>query len=344
MKIAKLVLALVAYAFAAQVRAQDMSIAIGTSVPADPSGLTHIMQAGPSRANNGEHFLIKFNGPKMINEIKITSYSAGHAGKALIRSAKGLTGATTVNIDGLFKFSSVTSGNPVNYQNLVMLPDTTWVAVAPNQPYSQLDIQVEGFTNNDASILIQITSPDGLTLPEFLVTRTSNNETLGHMIDESRYARFSESELSRLMSVGTQPTADELNGKTFSCSVYTKLNSAKVDVKRRGYVLSGSELYSNSDLQGPRIPWSVGPEGLQMPVDNYTGCGRFATANVVRKTGSGNLIAEVILDLDKWVAQCQSMGFDPDGIKSVEENSTFPSVIDPKYRVDAYEFCRLVNN
>lgn len=331
---------------AMRAEAAQLKLGVGPSVPADPTGETYVLPSGPSRASGGEHINIKFNGPKLISEVRLTSFSSGHAGKSLIHSAKGLTGATTVSLDGLFQFSKVTMGNPVNYQSLVMLPDTAWVAIAPNQPFSQLDIVIEGFTNNDASILVQVTSNDSLTVSEFLVTRTGSvNETAGGMIDESRYARFTGNELSKLMAIATQPSVSELAGKTFVCSVYTKLDAARVDVKRRSYSLnSAGALVSNSDLQGQNIPWWTGADGLQMAVDNFTGCGRFTTANVVRRTASGNLISETVLDLQKWIDQCVAQGFDAEGTKTVEENSTFPSVLAPKYRVDSFEFCKTSSN
>ncbi len=320
----------------------ELSVAIGGSVPA---GSAYALPSGPSRATGGERFVFKFNGPKQISEIKITSFSTSRSGKALIHSAKGVTGATAVAIEGLYVFAKVTAGNPVNYQNKVMLPESAWVAVTPNQPYSQLEFVVEAFTHNDASVLVQITSPDGFAAPEFLLTRTgASSETAGSLIDETRYARFTGSDLEKLMTVASQPQANDLAGKTYVCSVYTRLESGKIDIKRRTYALAaGGGLISNSDLQGSSVPWFVGPEGLQRSIDNYTGCGRFPTANVVRRLASGNLVAEIILDLDKWVAQCVAQGFDPNGTKAAEESSSFPSVIDAKYRVDAYEFCRPVS-
>lgn len=331
--------------FSAQSTAAQLNVAFGSSVPADPSGQTYILASGPSRANGGERFVVKFNAPKTITEIKLISYSASRTGKNLIRGAKALQGATVVNLDGLFQFSKVTAGNPTNYQNLVLLPDTTWVAIAPNQAYAQIEITVEGFTNNDSSLLLQITSNENVALQEFLVTRTgsASNEIAGGLIDESRYAKFTVNELSKLMQFA-DPNVTDLAGKTFICSSYTKLDTSKIDLKRRTYSLSANgALQSSSDLQGANIPWAIGPEGLQMPVDNFTGCGRFTTARVVRKTGGGNLIGEVIVDLQKWVDQCAAAGFDPEGAKVVEENSTFPSMIDAKFRVDSYEFCRLSN-
>ncbi len=325
----------------------QLNVAFGVSVPIDSTGQTYVLPTGPSRATGGEHFVVKFNGPKMISEIKLSGFSTGKAGKTLIHSAKGVTGATTVSLDGLFQFAKVTNGNPVNFQNLVMLPDATFVQILPNQPFTQLDIVVEGFTNNDSSILLQITSSDGFALQEFLVSRTgpSDKESAGGLINESNFAKFTGAQLSNLMTIAAQPAAADLVGKTFVCSSYTKLDSNKVDLKRRIFALSSSGvLVSSSDLQGSNIPWALNADGLHMLVDNFTGCGRFTTANVLRKTGTGNLISEVVLDLEKYIAQCVAAGFDEAGTRAVEENSTFPSVIDSKYVVDSYEFCRPVSN
>jgi hypothetical protein len=330
--------------FGAQAATTQLNIALGTSVPADGTGQTYVQAKGPSRATGGEHIVIQFARPKTIAEIKLTAYSTGKAGKVLIHSATGVNGKTKVSLDGLFDFAKVTNGNPQNYKNLVMLTDTTFVSVTPQQAFQQIDIVAEGYTHNDASLLVQVISNDGLPAEEFLMSRTATGETLGAMIDEAKFAKFGINELQSLMGTAVSPAIEDLDGKTFTCSSYSRLDSVKLNVKTRTYSSpSPGVLQSHSDLQGPVQTWTAGALGVELKIDNSSGCGPFTTRNVVRLTGAGNLISEVVLDLENFLIQCESVGFDKQSVRDVETNSTYPSVLDPKMVADSYEFCRPTN-
>lgn len=321
-------------------QAGQLNIALGTSVPADVSGQTLTMKAGPSRASGGEHIVVNFARPKNITEIKLTGYSAGKAGKVLIHRVTALSGSAKVSLEALSQFAKVTNGNPQNYKNLVMLTDTAFVSTAPSQAFTQIDLVTEGFTNNDSSILVQITSSDEFPVEEFSVSRTSNDETLGGMINESKYAKFGINELQSLMGRAVAPSMEDVVGKTFVCTNYTRLNNTKVDFKKRTFVNQNGVLKSHSDLQGPLRTWTASAFGIQMPVEGVNGCGKFVSYNTARVTGAGNLIAEVILDLNDYLNLCESAGFDREAARAVQINSTFPSVLDQKYVVNSYEFCR----
>lgn len=322
----------------------QLNIALGTSVPADGTGQTFVLKSGPSRAGGGEHVLIQFARAKTISEIKLTAFSAGKAGKVLIHSATGINGKTKVSLDGLFQFAKVTNGNPQNYKNLVMLADTSFVSIAPQQSFQQIDLVAEGYTNNDASLLVQVTSADGLPAEEFIMSRTSNSDSLGAMIDEGKFAKFGINELQSLMTNAVSPTTSDLDGKTFVCSTYSRLDAVKLNAKARSYFSPATGvLQSHSDLQGPVQTWTTGAYGVELKIDNPSGCGRFTTRNVVRLTGGGNLISEVVMDLENFLIQCEAAGFEKDGVRAVETNSTYPSVLDPKMVADSYEFCRPAN-
>ncbi|MGZ6479347.1 MAG: hypothetical protein ACXWQE_08610, partial [Bdellovibrionales bacterium] len=212
----------------------QVNVAFGASVPVDPSNQTLVEKHGPSRTSGGEHFIVKMSGAKMITDIKLTSFSTGKAGKALVHSAVGTNGATKVALEGLYQFDKVTAGNPVVYQKLVMLPDTTFVEVTPNQAFSQLDIVVEGFTNDDISLLLQITSSDALPVTDFMITRSgSSGEVVGGMINETGFAKFTAENLQSLMSRGVSPALADLAGKTFVCSSYTKVTATELNFKSR---------------------------------------------------------------------------------------------------------------
>lgn len=321
-------------------QAGQLNIGIGTSIPADVSGQTLTMKAGPSRSGGGEHIVLNFARPKSITEIKLTGYSLGKSGKVLIHRVTAFGGSSKVALEELSVFAKVKNGNPTNHKNLVMLTDQTFVSTLPAQAFTQIDLVAEGYSNNDSSLLVQITSTDDFPAEEFSVSRTSTDETLGGMINEAKYAKFGLNELSSLMSRAASPAMEDVVGKTFVCTNYTKLNSAKVDFKKRTFVNQGGVLKSHSDLQGPMRTWTAGPFGVQMAVEGVNGCGKFVSYNTARVTGAGNLIAEVILDLEAYLNLCESAGFDREAARAVQINSTFPSVLDAKYVVNSYEFCR----
>jgi hypothetical protein len=301
------------------------------------------LKTGPSRASGGEQIFIRLARAKTISEIKLTGYSASKQGKTLIHAAVASNGATKTMLEGLTKFSKMTNGTVAKYKETdqVMVTDTTFIAVAPGAAFTQLELKVEGYTNNDNSLLLQITSNDGLGAEDFIITRTANGETLGGLIDESKYAKFGLNELQALMGRAVSPALDDVVGKTFVCSNYTRLDGTKLNFKSRRYMSpSAGVLQSFSDLQGPVQTWSQSPHGVQLPIENNGGCGKYITKNTMRVTAAGNLIAEVILELEPFLTLCERAGFDREGARAVEINSTFPSVIDAKYVVDSYEFCR----
>jgi hypothetical protein len=341
-----LVLALLSAFSVSAFATTQLNIALGASVPADTSGQTLVEPAGPSRANGGEHIIIKMGPAKNITGIKITAFSTGKAGKALIHNVTGTNGAAKTAIDSLYTFAKVTMGNPTNYQNLAMVADSQYVESQPNMAFAQIDFQIEGFTNNDASVLIQITTTDPLPTQDYLITRTSSNTVLGGMINEATYARFTAANLQSLMTYGAAPVAADVVGHTFSCTTYTKLNPTQLDYKKRMYSATASgAIQSISDLEGTGSyqTWTASAAGLQLAISNQNGCGKYTTTNVTRKTGAGNLVSEVVLDLNSYIQLCTAAGYDPTATQAVESNSTFPSVISSTDVVDSYEFCRLLN-
>ncbi|MBX2996544.1 MAG: hypothetical protein KF681_17110 [Bdellovibrionaceae bacterium] len=328
-------------AFSLQAQAGQLNLAIGASVPEAQD--TYVLAHGPSRAGGGEKFLVTFAAPKTLSLIKITAFSKGRAGKALIHNAVGTSAGTKVALEGLSKFARVGAGNPTNYNGKVMLTDSAYVEVAPNQAFTQLELTVEGFTNDDASILVQITSTEDIQIHDFLATRTGSakNESAGALVDETRYAQFSPQQLSGLMSRARIPAVQEIGGKAYSCTSVTKLNPRQVDFKKRAYNVNASgALQSESDLEGATKTWSTTATGVVLSIENVNGCGRYNSYNVVRMTPSGALISEVVTHLEDYVKLCVSVGYDEAAVRAVESNSTFASSIDPKYVVDSYEYCR----
>jgi hypothetical protein len=315
-----------------------LNVSFGGSVPKDTTAL--LEKQGPSRANGGERIVVTFKAPKMISDIKLSAYSSKHDGKALVHSANGINGSTKVALEGLYTFAKMTMGDGVEYKKLVMLPDTKYVEAAPNQAFTSLDFTVEGFANDDVSLSLQITSADGLPLTDFLITRTGDSETAGGMINELNYKKFQPADVQALMTESVAPKAAELDGKTYTCTIYSRLNPTQLDFKIRAYSSPSPGVLQSTSTQQGTMAWSITGIGAQTTIPTVSGCGKFNSINILRRTSAGNLISEVVLDLNAFVAQCEKAGYDPDGVRSVESNETFPSVVDSKYVVDSYEFCK----
>ncbi|KYG66276.1 hypothetical protein AZI86_04245 [Bdellovibrio bacteriovorus] len=329
--------------FSALAATTNLNVAIGTSVPNDPAIPTYNFTTVPSRSGGGEKFTLKFASAKNITSIKLSGFSIGRAGKVLVRNVTAISGAATTTIPELFQFKKMTVGNAQNYKDLVMLVDSSYVEVTPNQVFSQIEFLLEGYTNDDASLLIEIASTDSLTEDQFMFTRGGSSQSLGALIDESKFAKFSPDTLAKLMRQGKQVQAADLEGKNFVCSSYTKLDNAQINLKRRAYQVNAKGvLQSQSDLEGTMV-WQPNSAGMVSVIANQNGCGTYTSYNVIRKTASGNLIAEVNLNLEDYVKLCASAGYDADGTRAVELNSTFASVIDPAFVVNNYEFCQIAN-
>ncbi len=99
-----------------------------------------------------------------------------------------------------------------------MLADQGFVEVTPNQAFLARIRGIEGFSSSDASMLLQITSTDGLPVQDFLVTRTAGSEIVGSFVDEANYANFTGSQARVLIKGAVQPAITDLAGKTFVCT------------------------------------------------------------------------------------------------------------------------------
>lgn len=330
----------------AQAHAGSLDVSFGTGVPEDGNSQTLNQPFGASRANGGEHFVLKFGTAKTITNIKISSFSASGLGKNLIRSVSGVNGKKSSSLPELFQFKSVTIGNPVDYKGLALLPNGSFVEASPNQSFNSLDVNIEGFANDDTSFLLQVSTAEDLAIEQFLLTRTGPHKdlVLGELLDESAFAKFSPAQLANLMKRGSAPDAAALFDKTYLCSTYSKLDGTTVDQKSRRYYQGASgELLSESNFEGSDILWSSSQNSFATAIPMQNGCGAFTIQNMVRQTPNGNLISELVVDLESYVSLCESAGYDPSGTRALEMNTTFPSVLDSKYVVGVYEYCRLSN-
>lgn len=320
----------------------QLSLAVGASVPKDASGKTFVHKTGLSRAAGGEKITVRLGVLKTITDIKLVGFSKGGQGKALVRKATAYNGTVATPVEALYVFAKApTAGKPTNQNNLVMLTNGAYVDATLGQTVSRFELEVEGYTNNDASLLLQITFADGLIMEEFLVTRTGSTETTGAYINEAGYAKFTPANVSALMKIGATPTAAQLSGKTYSCTSYSKQDPTRVDFKTRAYFTDAEgNLKSTSLSQGPTGTWRMTEDGLALTFANRNGCGAYDTHNVVRVTADGNLVSEVVMDLESYIALCTSAGYDTSATRELVAFTTFPSILNTKYVVGVYEFCK----
>lgn len=339
-----LVLGLFASCLAQAALANDLNVGFGASVPKE-SGASVIEKSGPSRVSGGEQFTISFRGYKTITSVRLTDFSASHQGKLLIRSAlafyvDGNGNVNQVRLEGLTQFSKVTAGNPENYQNLVMLADGHYVEVAPGATYYEIQLTIEGFSNSDAGMLLQIGTAEGVQPADFVIKRTGSTEIAGGYIDENNYANFSIGELANLMKTGTHPALDDLAGHSFVCSGFNKPSAPQIDFKTRTWYNNNGALQSSTNLDGTLATWSPTQEGWSMPISNKNGCGQYTTNNIIRKTAGGNLVSEVEINRYNYLVQCANAGYDWNAQAAELDSETYPAVVNPAYRALSYEFCR----
>lgn len=320
----------------------SLNLSIGGSVPKDPSGQTLLEKTGPGRSAS-EKFVIHFAQPKMITSVRITAHSASRKGKVLVTAATAYRGTSPTVLDGLSVFSKASGGGKIeNSRGLVMMGDGVYVEVLPSLPFSSLELSVQGLISSDASFLLQIGLDGAISPAEFLITRSGTGDVLGTLVNEASYAKFTADQVKSLMALAVEPTADALAGHTYSCTSYTKTDATRADFKTRVYSRGpAGELLSLSDAEQTNAAWSHTADGLTLTIANHNGCGAYNTYNVARMTGSGNLVSEVVLDLENYISLCTAAGYDTTSTRELEGYSTFPSLLNPKYAVGSYEFCRI---
>lgn len=333
------IFALSLLASAAQAEPSTIAIGIGASAPKTTE---FKLKSGPSRSNGGEHIVLRLSSVKTVTGIKISGLSAGRKGKTLIRNAVAFNGNAQTVLEGLTKFAKVTMGNPTNQKGTVLLADGQFVEVAGlTTAIGKLDLNVEGMSSSDASLLVEVTFAETVTGDNFLFTRTGASETAGSYVNETNYAKFTAAQLATVMKVAAEPTAPELAGQTFLCTSYSKLDPIRLDFKTRAYYTGpGGELLSKSDAEGLDDRWNHLENGLTKVIPKKNGCGDFNQLHVVRRTGEGNLIAEVVIDLDAYIDQCTKAGYDTSATRELQMYSNFASVLGSKYVAGVYEFCK----
>lgn len=327
-----------------QVYGATLELGFGPSIPKAEVTTILSLPAGVSRNNGGEHLYVSFKTAKNISSIKLIGYSASRIGKVLIRSASAVTDTKqNIGLEGLSNFSKMgLNERSENYQNLVMLADQSSVSVQPNLALTSLDIMVEGFANNDASILLQITSIDDLSSKEFMVTRSgAGAESVGGYFDENNYARFTIPQLQLLMKTAKTPTISDLVGKTFLCSGYSIGDLPNFDYKTRQFFVGHTPnvLQSSTDLHSSPSVWIKNQYGWTIST-KLKNCD--VSYNIyIRMTSEGNLIGEWNFNTNEYLHFCRE-NYDEVTIRDSLARYGAASLVDPKFTGRSYEFCKLV--
>lgn len=322
----------------------ELSLGLGSSVPDSLKDNAMIDKTGPSRRGGGEQITLTFREPKAITSLKLTAYSKSGAGKVLVRRVLNQVeqDGKSVN-DPMVEFfvPSQAVGVYEDYQGLVMLPAEGYVENTPSSLVEKLTIVAEGFTNNDATLMIELKSDEGFSVEDFRLRREFGHG-MGTFIDESGYAEFSLNELNDLMLAGRNPSVDELKGNSYVCSYYDHKGVRDVDFKTRRYFSRGNgPLQSVTDLASEPATWVRTENGWVATSEWDTNCGKIPMQMVVRMTGSGSLINETIMRKSDIYNMCSRAGFWKEAINNFIAQNTHRSVVDPqKYAASFKEFCR----
>jgi len=149
------------------------TIKIGPSVPAaDPkfnftATSSELMpgKGGPSRRPGGEVFAFTFVDPKMktvpntIIAIRLVAYSKSGKGKVLVHQAEMSPAQPKGTFASMTNYASILSGTKAeNYNGAVLLGPGDFVGVSsPNGlKMNTVQLTLEGFGNDDASVVVQL--------------------------------------------------------------------------------------------------------------------------------------------------------------------------------------------
>lgn len=153
----------------------------GPSLPENILSTTLLDPAHPNRTTPGELITVEFKSLKDVKEVRLTAYSKAGDGSVLIRkvSASILDAShtpaqvTSVDLPELYDASVARSGNFSRYEKTgnVMLKAYNHISMDLNQTAQKLAFQVEGFKNNDTTLLIEVFSPNGFQYYDFTIHR-----------------------------------------------------------------------------------------------------------------------------------------------------------------------------
>src|SRR5262245_58800178 len=118
-------LGLLAFVFSAQAFAgTHLQLGFGASIPIASMDAAFVDRMGPSRINNGEHFVLRFRGEKRITSIRLTAHSYNKSGQVLVRDARARIAnggkMNEVFLVDLFQYNKALNNDCMAYQNLCL--------------------------------------------------------------------------------------------------------------------------------------------------------------------------------------------------------------------------------
>lgn len=318
----------------------NLEISYGSSLPGtEKEGETLIDEAGPSRASGGEHIVIRFRTPKTLSSIKLTAFSKSGRGRVLVRKAV----AGNALVPDLFEYRAGGDVLVENHRGLNMLRAGGAVEANLARAVDLLDLNVEGYDHNDATVMIQLESADGFAFEDFVITRTRNGGEFGGFFDEEAYKSFSRRDVARLMENSSTPAIADLDQKTFVCSSYSgdRNGEKNFDFKtRRFFSPSPTVLQSSTDLQSRIATWILTQQGWKLPLEPLqTNCGDLRLFYVLRFTPAGNTVSETAISASEARRKCRAAGFAREAINQWLGGFS-RSAVDRDYAVATFEFCR----
>lgn len=284
---------------------------------------------GPSRESGGETFSITFRDARTLSQIKILSVSTSGHGKILVHNAETET-------------SSQSEAQPITEFENAMLAAGELRQATPAEAVKKITFQIEGYSSDDASAKIELTSDIEILPSDFIIhrERPTADGNYGTFVDENLYADFTHTDILTLIDGGQAVRASELQQTSWVCSAYhygPEFRPSKyIDEKNRYYYRDGDLLRSITNLSENDTGWFDTEQGLSSESFDRPICNTDIPSRLLyKKTVSGNLIGELTGSLTHLYKACY--GSSRDYLDTYFYGSKLG--IDKQF-VFIYEFCR----
>lgn len=301
---------------------QDSTIVLGFGTFTD--AIEFGDSKGPSRKVGGEKFVIKLRKPLTDFNLTIASYSASGSGKLLVRGAKIGDSKDMVEIAGFA-------------DKLLATTETLTADIA--EPTRQIELQIEGMANNDASLQIVVDAGTSLGESDFMVSRTypDHQGNYGTFVDESAYPEFTMAEYHTLLKSAHLIPKKQMDQTNWVCSSITTDGQKALDYKTQFFFMDGVFLKSTTTQIDQVGTWMETEEGLSFSGTKGTSCNvELVITSLVKGTPAGNLVKEHVFRRTDVYKACSHMTK-----KQVDPYFPAPSTINPEsYFLIGHEFCR----
>jgi hypothetical protein len=160
----------------------SLSLGFGESLPDTVARTSRVNAKRPDRSVGGEIITISFKAPHEVKEVRLTAFSKSGMAKVLVRKAQasvtntvgGQDQVSTIDVAELYSFDQKSRGSygRHNETGYIMLSANNWVETNLNKPnVNSISLRVEGYSHNDATLLVELASPEGFNYYDFTVTR-----------------------------------------------------------------------------------------------------------------------------------------------------------------------------